>query len=129
MGMGPRNGYLLAAALGLAWAGGSWPPVDGERFHSDYDPDEHRDDEARKTAAELKRERRAARNRKLLEKGAVQVVEVEEGGACPEPGCPGTIVAELPDGCTCFKVAPCGACMHAGLECRTCGYRVDGPGG
>lgn len=53
-------------------------------------------------------------------------VGYEEGHVCGRDGCEGVMEIN-PEGCTCFRAAPCWSCMNS-LECQDCGVRT-GPDG
>jgi len=48
----------------------------------------------------------------------------EEGDACGENGCEGTLVPAKVENCTCFISPPCSACIEAGLVCDVCEREV-----
>jgi hypothetical protein len=51
----------------------------------------------------------------------VKTNELEEGDACPAPGCDGTIVIQRDGDCSSHISPPCGACVDARLACDVCG--------
>jgi hypothetical protein len=50
---------------------------------------------------------------------------LEEGDACPQPGCPGRLEHEPLVDCRCHLSAPCRACEERGLTCNECGEDYD----
>lgn len=53
-------------------------------------------------------------------------VTYEEGSACPEQGCSGTLVAAKSKNCLCHINPPCSSCVDAGYECPDCGWENCG---
>jgi hypothetical protein len=98
---------------------------DGPRFpyHSREEADSTADAPARLSVLEIR-----MCGDKLVECIQHEVEEMkhrEEGELCRRDGCCGRLEFQKPVNCTCFKSAPCGACMDVKLECRECGWNED----
>lgn len=48
-------------------------------------------------------------------------MEPEEGDNCRHSGCGGHYELPPVEGCTCFRSAPCSACLNNGFRCGLCG--------
>lgn len=54
------------------------------------------------------------------EPGEEPVEAMEEGGACPRPGCDGVLELPIVEDCSCHISPPCAACTDSLLVCTEC---------